>query len=174
MPQPPVLHVIAGAAPPVLEIAHALRLIRAWGWDPCLTLTPTAARWLEKSADDIAEAAGRHPRTAERLPGEEKPFPAASAVLAAPLTFNTLNKWTSGISDNVALGGLNEALGAKLPMVAAPYFNTDLAAHPRYPTSASLLRRAGVRLVTNGEGAPMTLPGTSWWEAVLRELPGRP
>ncbi|NUU21862.1 MAG: flavoprotein, partial [Streptomycetaceae bacterium] len=174
MPQVPVLHIVAGAAPPVLDIAHALRLIRAWGWDPCLTLTPTAARWLDKDLDELAQVAGRPPRSADRLPDEDKPFPAPAAVLAAPMTFNTLNKWTAGISDTVALGGLNEALGARLPIVAAPYFNADLAAHPRYPTSVAVLRRAGVRLVVNGEGAPLAATGRAWWESVLRELPGRP
>lgn len=170
----PVLHVIAGAAPPALDLAYALRLIRAWGWDPCLTATPTAARWLADSAEEMAEAAGRPPRFRDRLPGEDKPFPPPDAVLAAPVTFNTLNKWVLGISDNPAVGTLNEALGARVPIVAAPCFNADLARHPRHATSVAALRRSGVRLVLTAEGTPLSTTGRNWWADVLRELPARP
>ncbi|WP_436789948.1 flavoprotein [Yinghuangia sp. YIM S10712] len=167
----PALHVVASAAPPVLELPHGLRLIRAWGWDPYVTLTPTAARWLAASLDEVAEAAGRPPRHTDRLPGEDRPFPAPQAVLAAPLTFNTLNKWVTGINDNPAVGILNEALGPSLHTVAAPAFNPDLAAHPRYPGAIATLRRSGVHMVLTAEGAPRPATGRAWWEEVLRELP---
>jgi hypothetical protein len=35
--------------------------------------------------------------------------PEADAVLAAPLTFNTINKWAAGISDTLALGLLSSS-----------------------------------------------------------------
>lgn len=171
MPQVPVLHVVASAAPPLLDLPHALRLIRAWGWDPYVTLTPTAARWLSDDLGELTAAAGHPPRDADRLPGTDSPFPTPAAVLAAPLTFNSLNKWTAGISDNPALGTLNESLGARRPIVAAPCFNPDLAAHPRYPSSAALLKRAGVRLILTAEGSPLPPSGPTWWDQVLRELP---
>lgn len=167
----PALHVVASAAPPVLELPYALRLIRAWGWDPYVTLTPTAARWLEGALDEVAEAAGRPPRWADRLPGEDRPFPAPQTVLAAPLTFNTLNKWVTGINDNPAVGVLHEALGPRRPTVAAPVFGPDLASHPRYPTAIATLRRCGTHVVLTAEGTPRPATGRAWWEDVLRELP---
>jgi hypothetical protein len=41
-------------------------------------------------------------------------------VLAAPLTFNTINKWASGINDTVGLGPLNEVLSSETTIVAVP------------------------------------------------------
>jgi len=44
---------------------------------------------------------------------ESEVFPPADAVLAAPLTFNTIHKWACGINDTVALGLLHELLSSE-------------------------------------------------------------
>jgi phosphopantothenoylcysteine decarboxylase len=56
-------------------------------------------------------------RVHPRLPTELDLLPDAEAVLAAPLTFNTINRWAAGISDTLALGLVNESLGSALPIV---------------------------------------------------------
>ncbi|MGR7002172.1 flavoprotein [Yinghuangia aomiensis] len=160
----PVLYVVAGAAPPVASLRYAIPALVHAGWDVCVTLTPTAAAWLadEPGADGLAAACGRPVRTRDRRLDEARPFPAADAYLAAPLTFNTLNKWALGISDNVALGTLNEALGTGVPVVAAPYFKDRLARHPQVARSSDTLRGAGVHFV----GDPGDADGDVWWDAV--------
>jgi hypothetical protein len=44
------------------------------------------------------------------------------AILVAPATYNTINKWAHGISDTYALG---------VPIVVLPFVITALAAVPR-------------------------------------------
>ena len=46
--------------------------------------------------------------------GPRRPAP-GGRVRGRPLTFNTVNKWANGITDTLALGLLNEALGAGRP-----------------------------------------------------------
>src|SRR5215510_10655650 len=77
-------------------------------------------------------------RRADRPPGPRQlqgsgrsdVLPPATAFAAAPATFNTINKWAAGISDTLALGLLNEAIGLGLPIVAVPWPNAALARHP--------------------------------------------
>ncbi|WP_345676161.1 flavoprotein [Yinghuangia aomiensis] len=167
-----VLYVVAGAAPPVASLRRAVPALVDAGWDVCVTLTPTAASWLADDPAALSAVCGRPVRTRERRLGEDRPFPAADACLAAPLTFNTLNKWASGISDNVALGTLHEALGTGVPVVAAPCFNDALARHPQVARSVGTLRGAGVRLVGDA-GRADAADGVAWWDVVLAAFDGR-
>ncbi|MGC5020368.1 hypothetical protein [Micromonospora sp. DT47] len=64
-----------------------------------------------------------------------------------PVTFNTANKWATGASDTLALGILNEALGAGLPIHAFRHVKPALAAHPAYAGHLRLLEDAGVTIV---------------------------
>ena len=82
-----------------------------------------------------------------RTPSEPDPLPDADALLAAPLTFNSLCKWAAGISDTLALGILNESLGLPAPVTAAPCIKKALRAHPAYQPSATRLEEAGVSIL---------------------------
>ncbi|MFE2871403.1 MULTISPECIES: flavoprotein [unclassified Embleya] len=166
-----VLQIVGCAAPPVRELVDLVRVVRGLGWDVCLTLTPIAATWLDASLDELADAAGRPVRTRERGPDDPRPFPDPDALLAYPLTFNTLNKWALGISDNVALGTLNEALGVGIPIVAVPWFKGALAAHPASARSLETLRTSGVDLVLDEHGASPSGHGALDWSTVVDRLP---
>ena len=76
-----------------------------------------------------------------------------------PATFNTINKWAQGISDTLALGLLNEAVGLRLPMVAVPWPNAALAAHPVFVRSVATLREWGVALILDPARLPQ--PGAA-------------
>ena len=140
-----VLYWIISAAPPALDWQTALPALQNDGWDPYVIVTETAARWLDPN--DIAAATGHAVRSRPRLPDETDDSPLADAVLLAPATFNTLNKWASGINDTLALGLLNELMGARVPIVVAPYFKAALASHPAYQANLELLRGAGVTIL---------------------------
>jgi len=56
-----------------------------------LIATPTAATWIDLGR--IASATGCVTRVAPRAPYEPDTLLPADALVAAPLTFNTLNKW---------------------------------------------------------------------------------
>jgi hypothetical protein len=163
------LYVIGASAPPVRQLADACRLAIDGYWQPYVTLTPIAAEWVDLA--ELRTVTGQPVRVQPRRPGESDPFPAADAVLAAPLTFNTINKWASGINDTVALGLLNELLGSELPIVAAPCVKDALRAHPAYAANLQLLEAAGVQFVG---GSIMTFGGDGLasfdWPAVMRHL----
>jgi phosphopantothenoylcysteine decarboxylase len=162
-----VAYVIACSAPPVLDLSGLLVLLSAHGWDAYFILTPTAATWVD--VDALAEASGHPVRVEPRTPADQDPLPPADAVIVAPLTFNSLNKWAAGISDTLALGLLNETLGIGLPITAAPCIKEALRRHPAYPRSIDLLRSAGVtvldpdRVVVRTADGPPTLE----WPLVL-------
>ena len=163
------LYVIGASAPPVRQLADACRLAIEAGWQPYVTLTPTAAEWVDLA--ELRTVTGQPVRVQPRRPGESDPFPPADAVLAAPLTFNTINKWAGGINDTVALGLLNELLSSELPIVAVPCVKAALRAHPAYATNLHLLEDAGVQFL----GDSITTRGGDGlaafdWPAVMQHL----
>ncbi|MFF5171537.1 flavoprotein [Micromonospora sp. NPDC000089] len=137
-----VLHLVACAAPPVQRLGELVELLMADGWTVCVIVTPIAATWLDRAA--LQDQTGYPVRAEWRMPGDPEPHPPADAVLAVPVTFNTVNKWATGVSDTLALGVLNEALGAGLPVHAFPRVKPALAAHPAYGPSVRMLEQAGV------------------------------
>jgi hypothetical protein len=90
---------------------------------------------------------------------------------------STVNKLAAGISDTLALGLLNEAIGTGLPVIAVPFPNQMLARHPAFAASVAALKSWGVRLVFDPERYPLPVPnqGESGnalfpWAAVQQEL----
>lgn len=154
----PVLYVVACAAPPVLHIRDLVGDAQARGWDVCLILTPTAANWLADDLADLAAQTGHPVRTSYKRPGEPDVLPPADAIVAAPVTSNTFNKWAAGISDTLALGLITEAIGKGLPIVALPSLNRQQADHPAFPASVARLRQAGVTVLLDDEGYPTDVP----------------
>jgi Flavoprotein len=166
-----VLYIVASAAAPVERISEVIPVARRRHWDPCLILTPTAARWLAADLDELAAQTGHPVRSAYKMPGERDVLPPPGAVLVAPATFNTINKWAAGISDTLALGLVNEALGQAIPVVTVPLTGRALAAHPALAASLATLRGAGVTVVdVSRRPDPMALP----WDLILDALPGPP
>ncbi|MEU5943753.1 flavoprotein [Micromonospora sp. NPDC047548] len=143
-----VLHLVVCAAPPAQRIGELVELLMEDAWTVCVIATPTAAAWLDRAA--LEEQTGYPVRVEWRMPGDPEPHPAADVLLVLPVTFNTVNKWATGASDTLALGILNEALGAGLPIHAFPRVKPALAAHPAYAAHLRLLREAGV-LVHDGD-----------------------
>ncbi|ANN21167.1 flavoprotein [Amycolatopsis orientalis] len=137
---------VTSAAPPVLRLEELIPQLSADGWAVYVIATPTAASWID--LDDLAAATGCVTRVQPRPPHQrEKSLPRAEALLVAPLTFNSMNKWAAGISDTFALGVLNEMLGAEVPIVAAPCVKPALRRHPAYADSVARLTKAGVKLL---------------------------
>ncbi|MFF8376241.1 flavoprotein [Streptomyces sp. NPDC015661] len=144
------LYLFASAAEPVFEVARVIEDAQADGWDVCLGLTPTAARWLAGSLDGLAVLTGHPVRWDYRLPGEPDVWPEASAILVAPATFNTVNQWALGITDTFVVGVVAEGIGRGIPTVAVPCLSAAYARHPQYERSVETLRGAGVS-VLDGE-----------------------
>lgn len=131
------------------------------GWQVGVTLTPTAATWLE----DLGEIAllekdtGLPVRGSPRLPREPSPHPAPDCYVVAPATANTVAKMALGIADNQALTQVNEAIGTRgLPVVAFPRINAAHARQPAWAGHLEALRAAGVWLVEGDEVWPLYEP----------------
>jgi hypothetical protein len=171
------------AAPPALHVRTLISRAQQRGWDTCLILTPTAARWLETDLPELEKTTGHPPRSAYKLPGEADVLPPPDAILVAPATSNTINKWAAGISDTLALGLITEAIGKQLPIATLPYLNKAQAAHPAFPRSVDVLNDAGVQMLLGDTGYEPHGPGQSRpdkfpWDLGLNALavtpPGRP
>ncbi|MFJ4864547.1 MULTISPECIES: flavoprotein [unclassified Streptomyces] len=172
------LHLLCSAAPPVFDIAHVIEDAQTRGWDVCLGLTPTAAHWLSESLDGLAALTGHPVRWQYKFPGQADVWPAADALLFAPATFNSINSWALGLTNNLVIGLAAEATGKRTPAVAMPCANTALAAHPQFESSLSTLRNAGVELLHGEAGyapdpadpdAPLHFP----WGTALSALEAR-
>ncbi|MFF3998490.1 flavoprotein [Streptomyces cyaneofuscatus] len=139
-----VLYLIACAAGPTEHVDEGVRLAQARGWDVCLILTPSAARWWEPRVAELEELTGHRVRSQYKLPGEKDALPKADAMLVAPLSCTSLNKWGNGIADTVALGLVSEGVHLGVPVLAMPYFNRAQGAQPAVARSIEDLRAQGV------------------------------
>jgi phosphopantothenoylcysteine synthetase/decarboxylase len=99
------------------------------------------------------------------MPGEGKSMRPADAVLACPLTFNSVNKFAHGHADNFAIGLLCELTGYGIPVIVVPHCKPQLASHPVFMASISTLRGMGVRVLYDAS-APYDRRLPSWAEVV--------
>ena len=156
----PFLYVVVCAAGIAADVGRLIAAAQELDWEVGVIATPVAASgFLDIAA--VEEQTGRPVRSAWRMPGDPRPFPPPDAVIVAPATFNTINKWAAGTADTLALGTLCEAYGLGVPTVVLPCVADSLAAHPAYQGSLVRLRGMGVRFgdpysgeVQEGAGRP--------------------
>jgi phosphopantothenoylcysteine synthetase/decarboxylase len=154
-----VLYVIVCAAQPASEVSQLVALAQAKGWIVQIVATPSALDFID--VPELERQTGRPVRSRYRKPQEPKP-PRADAIIVAPATYNTINKFALGIADTYALGLLAEAPGLGIPVVVVAFVNSALAGRAPYRRSVEELRSEGVRIVA----AENTIP----WEQALKEL----
>lgn len=166
------LYLFGSAAPPVHDVAAVIESAQGDGWDVCLGLTPTAARWLAESLDGLAALTGHPVRSEYKRPGEPDVWPPADVIAVAPATFNTINAWALGLTDRFVVGVVAEAIGKGIPLVTMPCVNSAYVQHPAFERSVETLRGAGVRVLYGpggfvpnqpGQGRPSAYP----WHLVL-------
>jgi len=166
----PVLYLVACGAPPAGQLPSLVGFAQEQGWDVCVIATPDGTKFLDAAA--LENLTGHPVRSEYKDPAEPDVLPPADAIVVAPATFNTVNKWAQGISDTLALGLLNEAVGLGLPLAAAPWTNAPLAAHPAFLNSITILAEWGVRIILDlaqlppATGGPEAFP----WDGLQAEL----
>ncbi|MFL4909510.1 flavoprotein [Streptomyces sp. MMS24-I2-30] len=145
------LYLIACAAPPARRLHIPISAAQEAGWNVCTILTPSAYRWLSEDAvgeiEALEQRTGHPVRSQYKLPSQPDVLPPPDAMLVAPTTSNTLNKWAAGISDTLALGLITEAIGMQIPTVALPHWNDAQGRHPAVTRSVQELRAAGVTVL---------------------------
>ncbi|MGC9670636.1 flavoprotein [Planosporangium sp. 12N6] len=171
----PVLYLVACGGRAAGDLPTAIPELQHDGWDVCVIATPTALRFLDVEA--LSALTGHPVRHEYKQPDEPDVLPPADAFAVAPATFNTINKMAAGISDTLALGILNEAVGLGRPIVAVPTANVALARHPAFVNSIRQLREWGVRLLFDPDAYPLPTPnmgpasaGLFPWKALLSTL----
>ncbi|GIF98785.1 flavoprotein [Catellatospora citrea] len=152
----PVLYVVACGGRPAGDIAAHLDDWHADGWRVCVIATPSALKFIDR--DVIKKQTGFTVRYDYKQPDEPDVLPPADAFAVVPATFNTINKLAAGISDTLALGLLNEGIGADTPIVAVPTPNQALAKHPAFRASVIALRSWGVNLIFDPQRYPLPTP----------------
>src|SRR3954453_5470258 len=91
------LALIVCAAPLAERADEVAAALLGAGWDVSVIATPAAASWVDSTG--VAAVPGRQGAVEYRRPGEPRRGSRAAAVVACPLTFNTMNKLASGASD---------------------------------------------------------------------------
>jgi hypothetical protein len=108
--------VISGAAAPG-DVPALAAACQAAGWRVSVFSTPNGTRFIDPA--ELEQLTGEAVRSEYRLPGTGAPVPPGDAVLACPLTFNSVNKFAHGHADNFAHGHAdNFAVGLLCEMPA--------------------------------------------------------
>lgn len=154
------LYIFGSAAPPVFDVAEAIESAQREGWDVCLGLTPTAARWLTGGLDGLAALTGHPVRSEYKMPGEPDVWPAADVIAVAPATFNTINAWALGLTDRFVVGVVAEGIGKRIPLITMPCVNAAYVQHPQFERSVETLRGAGVNVLYGEGGFVPNPPGS--------------
>jgi len=159
-PAPRVLYVVVCGAGPAAAVGRLVDQAHERGWEAHIIATPAALDFLDR---DALEGQTGHPVRSEYAnpgSGRGRSLPHADAIVVAPATYNTINKWALGISDTYALGILAEAPGLGIPLVVLPFVNAALAANPSFDRSVSNLRAKGVRVLLGPREWEPHPPGT--------------
>lgn len=156
-PLRPVLYAVACGSPAAGHIGRLVGSAQQAGWQVCVVATPSGRRFLDVAA--LASQTGYPVRSDYKNPGDLDVLPVADAIVVAPATVNTVNKWACGIADTLALGMLIEGYGLGVPIVAMPYTNSAMAAHPSFRESLRRLRGWGVRVLFGDDVLVLPPPG---------------
>ena len=144
-----ILSVIVCGAGPAAAIDTFVELACQRGWAIQVVATPAALAFFDQTA--IERETGNPVRSHYSKPGAPRSL-IPDAVIVAPASYNTVNKWAQGISDTYALGVLAELTGMGVPIIVLPFVNTALAGRAPFRQSVESLRAEGVRILL-GPGA---------------------
>lgn len=151
-----VLYTIVCGAGPAADVSRLVSMAQERGWDVQVIATPAALDFVDIAA--LETQTGRSVRSQYRKPGEPR-SPRADAIIVAPATYNTINKWAAGISDTYALGILAEAPGLGIPTVVLPFVNTALATRRVFQRGVEELRTEQVHILLGPNGFEPHPPG---------------
>jgi phosphopantothenoylcysteine synthetase/decarboxylase len=164
-----VLYLVVSAAPAPEGIPALIERCQAAGWRVLVFSTPAGLSFIDPRA--LEGLTGEPVRAEYRMPGTGKSMLPADAVLACPLTFNSVNKFAHGHADNFAVGLLCEMAGYGVPVVVVPHCKPQLASHPAFAASIQALRDMRIKILFDPD-APYERRLPSWSD-VLAALPVR-
>ena len=163
------LYLVVSGAPAPEGIPALVAACQRAGWRVVVFSTPLGVRFIDPT--ELEQLTGEPVRSEYRMPDTGNAAPYADAVLACPLTFNSVNKFAHGHADNFAVGLLCEMVGYEVPTVVVPHCKPQLAKHLAFAESLRTLRRMDVQVLFDPD-APYErrLPP---WSEVVAALPLR-
>jgi phosphopantothenoylcysteine synthetase/decarboxylase len=153
------LYLVISGAPAPEGLPSLVSALQTAGWRVLVFSTPMGTRFAD--LPELERLTGEPVRWDYRMPGTGSPTPPADAVLACPLSFNSVNKFAHGHTDNFAVGLLCEMTGYGVPVVVVPHCKPQLASHPAFAASLATLRDMGVVVLFDPE-APYEARLPSW------------
>ena len=156
-PAPGVLYILVCGSPMARDVGILVDHAHSDGWEVCVITTPDGRKFVDVPA---LQAQTGHPvRSHYKNPGDIDVLPPADAMIVAPATVNTVNKWAAGITDTLVLGLLIEGYGYGVPTAVVPYTNRVMALHPTLHESLAKLRDWGVHVLYGDEVCTLGGPG---------------
>jgi phosphopantothenoylcysteine synthetase/decarboxylase len=152
-----VLYVISCGSPVARFVIGLVTQAQMAGWIVCVITTPQGTNFLDLAL--LEQMTGYPVRSEYKRPNEPDALPPPDALIAFPMTFNTLNKWALGITDSLAVGLLCEYTGLRVPILAVPVTGEGLSYHPAFRRSLRMLRKYGIRLLDRPEVSPLQPEG---------------
>jgi phosphopantothenoylcysteine decarboxylase len=156
-PSPGVLYVLVCGSPMARDVGILVDLAQQDGWEVCVITTPDGRKFVDAAA--LQKKTGHPVRTYYKNPGDPDVLPVATAMIVAPATVNTVNKWAAGITDTLVLGLLVEGYGYGVPTAVVPYTNKIMARHPTLAESLAKLRDWGVHVLYGDDVYRLGAPG---------------
>ncbi|WP_312888155.1 flavoprotein [Nonomuraea rhodomycinica] len=136
-----VFYIIVCAAGPAADVGHLVTMAQNDGWTVQIVATPAALDFID--VPKLVEQTGRPVRSQYRRPHEPK-SPRTDAIIVAPASYNTINKFPQGIADTYASGVLSEAPGLGIPVVVLPSVNSALASRTAFRRSVDDLAQVEI------------------------------
>jgi phosphopantothenoylcysteine decarboxylase len=166
---PGVLYVLVCGSPIARDVGLLVELAQRDGWEVCVITTPDGRKFVDTAA--LHALTGHPVRSYYKNPGDQDLLPPADAMIVAPATVNTVNKWAVGITDTLVLGLLVEGYGFNTPTVVVPYTNKVMALHPAFHESITKLRTWGVHVLYGDDVVRLGMPGQN--ERFRKQFPWR-
>jgi phosphopantothenoylcysteine synthetase/decarboxylase len=145
------------AAGPATAIGTCVKLALERGWTVQVIATPAALGFFDQAT--IEALTGSPVRSQYSPPGSPRSR-VPDALIVAPATYNTINKWATGTSDTYALGVLAEQTGMGLPVIVLPFVNAALASRAPFQRNVESLRTEGVSILLGPGGIEPHQPHT--------------
>ncbi|MGM1063670.1 flavoprotein [Saccharothrix sp. Mg75] len=152
-----VLYLVICGAGPARRVDVAVELAQDAGWAVRCLATPAAVEHF-LDLDELHRLTGHPVRTDYHRQGRPS-LPPADAVIVAPATYNTVNKWAAGTADTYVLTQLAELTGLGVPIAVLPFVNTALANNAVFHRSVEALRGSGVGVLFGPGGFEPHPPG---------------
>lgn len=137
-----VLYLVVCGVPGADRTLERIAAEQAAGWEVCLVATERGLDWFPATE---AEALTGHAIQSRMRRYPEPLFePLGDAVVVAPASFNTINRIALGLTDDMPVGLVCEAMGRGVPVTIEPQTGGPFESHPVFRPNIELLERAGV------------------------------